>query len=314
MAESYGISEHKRYLKYISNAGINYESIDDITKYINDIDNIKTKRGKPITPNTKKMYLATSLWYVSNNSKNEEHCAALREAKNKLVATIRRTVKRHVLTGTQIDNYMNWSDILNVYEKVKSVRDRSPLAYKTYVLLSLYVKLCPRRLKDYALMRITDSDDNLDKNYNYYVTHRSCFVFSNYKTKKRYRTQYIGVPDELNAILKEYIEKYKVSGDLLGLTVRAIEMRLLRLFNKHAKKQVSVNILRHSYISWMIDSGKMKGNEFLVSRLMGHSMSMQKDYYKDITKIPDDDEDEEIDDSLYMHGREIMQTNDLFKV
>ena len=96
-------------------------------------------------------------------------------------------------------------------------------------------------------------------------------------------------------MLDGYIEKYKIEGSLFELKGGAIKDRLVRIFKKYTKKTVSVNILRHSYISWLMDNGKLKTIEDRkrYAGIMGHSVSMQGEYYKDKSKEGEEGEEGE---------------------
>ena len=185
---------------------------------------------------------------------------------------------------------MEWDDVLSVYNKLKLTYLTSFNSHKTFVLLSCYVLLCPRRLKDYALMYVKDNDNDLNVTLNYYIRNKSVFIFNNYKTSNTYKSQQIDVVPELALLLNEFIDKYDISGSLFidDISVnekakcKAINGRLTRVFMKHSGKNISVNILRHSYISHMKNTGKILGKENRIAREMSHSSSTQNDYYKSV--------------------------------
>ena len=69
---------------------------------------------------------------------------------------------------------------------------------------------------------------------------------------------------------------------LLGLSDGALIMRLKSIFNSYNNKQVSINILRHSYITYKHQKGELdtvEQREKLASK-MGHSIQLQLEYYK----------------------------------
>ena len=146
----------------------------------------------------------------------------------------------------------------------------------------------PRRLKDYALMELKTVEESEEKNY---YKEEGEMIFNNYKTRNRYGKQIIKVPEKVKEIVNEYIKKWGIEGSLLEMNEDKLYDTLISIFKKTGKR-VSVDILRHSYISKGRDIGKLKkGNKREeIARKMGHSMVAQDEYYK--TKKEDEEEDE----------------------
>lgn len=291
-------AEYERCLGYISSANIDYKKIDNTMDYINKIEGMTTKSGTQISEATKKLYLSATVWYMTKTNQDvkkiEEIKTKITEIRNKL----NKEVSTHKLIRNQKENYIKWEDVLDVYNGLKPKHKNSNTAYKTYVLLSCYVLMAPRRLKDFALMDVIESEtDDINKERNYYVKEGGYFIFNNYKTSKTYNSKRIKPIEDHKLILDEYIKYYNIEGSLLGLTENAIKGKLLRLFKKEKNKSVSVNILRHSYISWLRDNGKLKENNN-IWLIMGHSKGMQNAYYKMEQELEEADMDDydEIDD------------------
>ena len=81
--------------------------------------------------------------------------------------------------------------------------------------------------------------------------------------------------------MDEYISEKNITGLLLGGTEHMIQSKLVRLFVKYLDKQISVNILRHSYISWLNDTGKLTiTTRKNIAYIMAHTIEMQGEYYK----------------------------------
>jgi hypothetical protein len=114
-----------------------------------------------------------------------------------------------------------------------------------FVLLSLYVLIPPRRIKDYIDFRIR----NINKSTENYMD-KNKFVFNSYKTAKTYETQMVKIPTQLRNIITLWSNINKsnellVKADGRPLTQPEITLLLNRIFGK----KVSVNILRHSFLS-----------------------------------------------------------------
>ncbi len=277
-------TNYKRQLKYLDDKGIDYKNILDGEHYIQIIKNINVnKKEDKISDATVKLYIVATLWYHKENRDNIE-IKKLENEMNNINKKLKEEVLENKLIRTQKENYVDWTEIVRVYEKVKQDYKRTKNQHKNYVLLSCYILLAPRRLKDYAEMYVVSDENNIDENNNYYVKNNGYFIFNNYKTKKVYKQQKIELTSEHKKILDEYITSNNIHGSLFSGTEHMIQSKLVRLFMKYLKKQISVNILRHSYISWLNDTGKLNVvTRKKIAYIMAHTIEMQDEYYKNIT-------------------------------
>jgi integrase len=293
MRTEYTEKEYARFLGYIKAKNLDYENISDIVEYINNIKNIKKSNNESLCITTIKLYIVATHWYLKKNNGNQDHIRVLNLEIENLSKEINKKVQTHELIGTQKQNYLDWSKILEMYEGLKKDYKKTKNKHKMFAILSCYILVCPRRLKDYAQMFVVDNETDHNDNKNYYIK-TGQFVFNNYKTSKNYKSQSIRVPNELNLILSEYVNTHNITSSLFGLTESALQFKLARIFTKHTGKRVSVNILRHSFISWAKDNNKIIGNENNIALMMGHSVSMQNDYYKDPEKSGEESSDDDL--------------------
>lgn len=121
---------------------------------------------------------------------------------------------------TVMDNY----DPKNP-EDTKEKIDNAELTSKDKFLASLYLLMPVRRL-DYKIMKLTNTLDDLDKEFNYLFIKgkKSKFIFNKYKTAQKggkiktevFGIQELEVNDDVLEYLKQYIKDSKIkSGDLL---------------------------------------------------------------------------------------------------
>jgi len=281
---------YRRLLGYLESKEIYYKNITDGEKYIESLRNIEAyKKNRQILESTVKQYIAATLWYYKKNEKNGEIKKLEAELK-KINENIREEVSKNKLIRNQVVNYVEWDKILWVYEQIKQNYTKTKDKHKSYVLLSCYVLMAPRRLKDYAKMYVSENEENLDEANNYYIKNGGRFIFNNYKTQKIFKQQKIGLTEEHKTILNEYIDKYNITGSLFESDENMIKGRLMRLFTKHLDKQISVNILRHSFITWLNDTGKLNVlSRRKIADIMAHDMQTQDSYYKNLNKDVEDD-------------------------
>jgi integrase len=105
-----------------------------------------------------------------------------------------------------------------------------------------------------------------------------------YKTSAKYGSQRLDLPDNLKTILNDYINDKDINvGDLM-FGYRGKPYKNFTLLNRAFKKifsdkNISVDLLRHSYIKDFYDSGRRSVNERkALSDLMGHSVATQSFY------------------------------------
>ena len=310
MRSEYTEKEYERCLGYIESAKIDYRKIKNPKDYIEKIERMRTKTGTNISEATVKLYLCATVWFMTKTNEENNYIEEIKGKITEIRNKLNEEVSSHKLIRKQKENYLKWEEILEVYDGLKPKYKKSKTAYKTYVMLSCYVLMAPRRLKDYALMDVADEEtEEMDRKKNYYIKAGGYFIFNNYKTAKTYKSKKIKLTEEHKKILDDYIKEYEIDDSLLGLTDAAIKGKLVRLFKKEKNKEVSVNILRHSYISWLKDKGKLTedNNIWLI---MGHSKGMQNAYYKKENKIDSDDEDESYEEDTV---NDIIIMEDIYK-
>jgi len=237
--------------------------------------------------NTNKKFMESARKFITETSKNER----IERGENNLVRN-------------QKDNYVDWDIILDVYKDAEKKKNLSDFDTLNYVILSLYVLFPPRRLTDYSLMKVnTDNKIKVNKGltkqydkFNYYSPKKHLFVFNNYKTNKKvirvedednkpmYKQQIFKVPPNLAKVLNSFIKEYDIdNGDLLlDMTTDSLGDRITKIFSDAISKNVSLNILRHSYISYILSDRKKFNSNLLyeISQQMAHSINMQNQYYK----------------------------------
>ena len=186
------------------------------------------------------------------------------------------------------DNWISVDDIKVKYndllDKVKAmfsknmcVDSATVINYLLIALLGGVSSLAPRRSLDYALMKIRNYDMKKD---NYYKAGK--MYFNQYKTANKYGKQEVKLPEELNNIIKKWMKVAK--GDFLlfssngnPLTSSQISRMLNKIFDG---KKISVDMLRHIYLSDLY-----KGMPSLLSMEktaseMGHSVQTALTYVK----------------------------------
>lgn len=213
--------------------------------------------------------------------------------------------KHHEKTDKQEQNWSKMNELLKIvkqYEKdikKNGLMKKQQLTNKEYDLLQKYVvgmlyvgdnENHPPVRCDYAPMRIVSKreyDEIENKNENYLINksrNKKQFAFHNYKTIKVYGPKIIDVSPIINTALNKLL-KYNKSDYLLKNTSGGVMNKnglskfLNRVFSPSGK-DISVNMLRHIYIS------ENKPPELIekyknMSDKMFHSTELQNAYSKE---------------------------------
>jgi hypothetical protein len=197
---------------------------------------------------------------------------AMRQAKTKID-------DKSELTDRERDNMLPWTAILKI--KPDNAHDAA--------LVGVYTLIPPRRAKDFSLMRIATESEELDSEYNYVVLNARNkpvkLVFMNYKTSATFKKQEFSIPRALATKLTTHIESSDLQyGDFLfgrkkAAPFASFSSQITKVFKKYTGKSISVNLLRHSFITWYLKKKKLTlAHKKLTAFAMAHSLTTQLQY------------------------------------
>ena len=190
-------------------------------------------------------------------------------------------------TEKQKDNWMTTEEIQKIYDdletktkplfKKKDLTTKEILKVQDFVILSLFTLIPPRRAMDYIEFKINNINTNKDN-----FIKGNNLIFNTFKTSTQKGTQTIKIPKELKSILTKYIKLIADKSDYLifnnkfqQLSTPNFTLRLNKIFGN---KKVSVNMLRHIYLSEKhADNLKNMKEDF---ESMGSSLLQSKVYIK----------------------------------
>lgn len=262
LSTSFKLTTQKNYLAAIIVAldafGDKYE--DELNDYKDRLNELNEKYNEEIEKNEK-------------NEKQDKNWMSLKELRKiinsyKSDLTERGTFKKETLTPKEKDIMQRWV-VGNLYTNDDNPPIRLDYGSMRVIKHSDYEKLSEKELKENYL--VVKSRNN------------KFFSFGNYKTDKTYGVKEVHVGKKLNSVLNIWL-KFNKSGALL-LNARGKPMNSNQLGKFITKtfspsgKQISVNLLRHIFISEKFPPEKEKEKEEVADKMM-HSKSMQKDYSK----------------------------------
>lgn len=191
-------------------------------------------------------------------------------------------------TEKQTDNWITQDEVIKIYNSLEKVikpifNDSSTLSTRDlekiqdYIIASVYVLIPPRRLMDYSEFKLKDfieNEDNYMKN--------GIFYFNKFKTAK-FKKDSFKVPTKLKNLIQKW-GKITNSPFLLfqsrnkdkQISPSFLNSTLHRIFGK----KISVNNLRHSYLTeYYKDTPALKDMNELADQ-MGHTVNTALEYVK----------------------------------
>ena len=231
-----------------------------------------------IRKSTRKSVL--SALYVLTN-RPEYHEQMIEDAKD-----INEEYREQRKTQKQEDNWISVQQIKDKYDELftqvqkifqkRAIGDVSSIMDYLLVAFLGGILMPPRRSLDYALLKWRNYDKNSD---NYYS--RNKIYFNKYKTSNKYGLTAIDVPRELNAVLKKWLKINPSDYVLVSTHMNPLSSsQITRMLNKIFGKQVSVNMLRHIFLTnYYKDIPKLTEMQNVASK-MGHDVSTALEYVK----------------------------------
>jgi len=178
--------------------------------------------------------------------------------------------------------------ILNHFNDNKIESDKNYLTSRDKLIFGLFMLLPVRRPIDYLRMMIIDKEPLTEdkilihKRNNYY--YNKTFYYNRTKTKE---IQKITVPDELDILIKNYIND-RISGSLLldndnkQYNSSNLSIHIMRIFNKIYDISISAVELRHyysTYINYLVKQKELTEKQHRnICDMMNHSYEENKKY------------------------------------
>lgn len=197
----------------------------------------------------------------------------------------------NILNKKERKNYLDYADLIEIEHK-------DNIFYKMIYNLILY--LPPKRSNEYSLIKVSFKKEiPQDTNYNYYMVNMKLLIYNVHKNSKVDGALIIDLKNKdtnlikyarVKKILNEYIlyEKLK-EGDFLFKGKKNMTYLIKKVFT-FKEKSPNLNLIRHSFITYI---HKLNLNLYQLKQialLMGHNLSQQLKYRKcddDMTVIFD---------------------------
>ena len=269
----------RTYLSNLRKVGIDQE--EDLPKLTKTFDVIKEIENLKKTT-MKRNVLSAVLVAVKAADMPNEIYNAYRDILFKITKTYNAELSENKKTFTQEQNWVSMDELKKVTKQlIKGGVSQNAL------IAALYTYQPPVRL-DYFNMKIIGPKDKMEGKQNFLVVHnrsKKVFVFRDFKTANKYNEVKVPVSKMLNTVINKFLKAHPNREYLLEkvrtrepLTRNALGKLIPQIFEPTGK-QVSLNILRHVYISEAIDIDQIKAQEKLAKQMM-HSPDEQQTYAK----------------------------------
>ena len=265
----------------IHNEEFDFDSInwaaDDPTKII---EWIKNKYSNLNTQRTKITIMSTMLMMIKNQKKPAQ---IYKKEADKLQKQIEAITHKNLSTPKEKLNLLKWTEIKNIWKDDRiHILDR--------VLMGLYTVIPPRRIEMGQLLTLTNTTKNLNKNLNYLVVHKNSnakYIFmQKYKTINTYgkvKLVLSNKPDFVK-LLQKYIICFDIKiGDPLFPTKKGnyhsnFSKLLSEVFERNTGKKISVDLLRHSFITDFLSKKRTVEQKKQIAKSLGHSTTTLDNY------------------------------------
>lgn len=273
------------YLRFLDGETIPRQvKTDDVVKFYTDQSKKVLESLEDMPYNKRKTILAA---IIAIMGKDDSNATDYRNQMIKDADKYNAEQRKQKKTDVQKENWISQDAVMAIYRQLE--KDTRHLFSKPslsmselqrlqdYVILSVYTLIPPRRLMDYTEFKLRNVNTETD-NY----MKGNTFVFNAYKTKNKYGKQEVKIPVRLRNILQKWQKKHE--NDYLLFSEKGTSLpqsRLTQKLNRIFGKNISVNMLRHIFISDRVLEAapalqKLEG----IAEDMGHSISTQQLYKK----------------------------------
>jgi hypothetical protein len=216
-------------------------------------------------PNTKRNY------YISIVSVLKHH-PKLKKAHDyyyKCMMDLNKQLKENKSkSDTQRENWKSQDDIMKILEELKSkivIKNKNKITEQeynnllNYFILSLYTLQAPRRNLDYALNLIVKRyTDDCIPTFNYTDISASQFIFNNFKTSKKYKSQVVEFSDSFKQAFDLYFRYHplrKLVGNISVFLLVDFEGKpfkpntITKMLNRIFGEKIGVSMLRNIFLT-----------------------------------------------------------------
>lgn len=218
--------------------------------------------AQPLSDNSKKAYYTAVKATLREEGKYADAQKEYDVKFKALAEKLYEQSKKQELTPKEEEKYLSWDDILKVRDALEPKEDETDVfKFQDWVILCLYTMMPPLRA-DFAPMKVYPKKPKKDEG-NYLILPAkgtAKMVLNEYKTRSTFGRVERPLPKALADILRGFktfqpTEWLIVKEDGEPMSADNLSQRVIRIFERNAKKPLGISMMRHSYITKM-RSGK----------------------------------------------------------
>ena len=281
----------KTYQGCLKRLNENYLEQDFIDDYKEVILYLKEKY-----PNlsSRKTYLCAVMYQVKDKSK--EAYDAYKAEIDAMRPEITKIATNQLLTKDKEETYVKWGILKKAGKKAIELYQEAKMNLGDTLICVLYTEQAPVRADYNGMVFIRDVRQARDQKQNYCLlrVRNPCFIFNSYKTDASYGRVIIKIKPLTYTILIARQQEMMTKGENVLYTESQsnFSARVKEAFNKAIGKGVSINTLRHSFITSFLNTNPSIRKKEEISKLMMNSIVLQERY----RVLNEDDLDKEIID------------------
>ena len=201
--------------------------------------------------------------------------------------SVNELYKKQKMSVSQEENWMDWAQILQKYNVMKlqagllfKKKTLSPDEFgelNKFMLLSCFVLFPPRRILDFAVMKIRNYTKETDN-----FIEKGSWNFNVYKTVKVYGKQTFPITKEFQQLIKKWMKINETDYLIVNTYKRPYTSSGIgKTLNSVFGKNISCDILRHSFLTHTY-SGKMPSLVEMedIAKKLAHSVNQSMLYIK----------------------------------
>jgi len=266
-------STKKQYDYYIAQlkAKTGNSNILNTKPMISAINDLKKADGAPLGNTTKRNYFIALAY-------NTKTSPAVNEAYKKAYQDLNKVIKKDA-SGETLSPAIGYDDLQTIGKMIVQ-EDEETLENR--ILAGFITQMPPVRL-DYARLKIfPKAKPGYDDNYILLTGNprTSQLVAQRHKTSKTYGALKRTLTPEVYAVVKEWNALHP-GATLFDMTDNLLGKKIAALMKKYVGDAITMNDIRHSYVTSVRKGDKSKKAVESVAHMLGHSLSMNYDYRRD---------------------------------
>lgn len=272
-------------IEKIINADIDPEDFKKVKEYL-----------KPFAYKTKRSYyIALTVYLKAMGKSSEFYDKCIKEMWEEIQSQDKKnepteSERKNIVKKSEIESILkNLEDNISKFEQQNKMNMKYFRTLQSYLILNLYYLIPPMR-NDYVLVDVYETLPVFTSNERNYISLQDeKLIINRYKTDKTYGQIVVKLPGKIKDLIRKIFKKREeifpsLRGEVALLInsdlKRMSKVNLIQNLNTIFKRNVSVTMLRKSYISEKYPVEHTIEDMERDAKTMGHSVALQQSTYR----------------------------------